>query len=173
MGATPLKARDMHERVIYIKSLSNILGPGLRIGFTVVPGTIYNTIIQLKEINDLSLSGILQRCLSTMLSSSNLKDHVRRLKIELQSRSDYLSHATSWATGGPCLWIKTSVPSRISCEKLLSLGVRVTPGDIYGAQWSDYIRLSVLTPSRMNFERAVGIVQEYLKGTTGPDLTEF
>ena len=36
-GIPPLKARDTHERVVYIKSLSNILGPGLRIGFAVVP----------------------------------------------------------------------------------------------------------------------------------------
>ena len=173
VGITPLKARDTHEKVIYIKSLSNILGPGLRIGFAVVPEAMYGSIIHLKEINDLSLSGILQRCLSAMLASSDLKEHVKRIKTELQTRQAYLSRTTAWTTGGPCLWMKTKVPSRISQEKLLDLGVRITPGDIYGARWSHYIRLSLLTPSRSDFERAVGIVQEYLKGVTGPGLTEF
>jgi DNA-binding transcriptional MocR family regulator len=173
VGITPLKARDTFEKVIYIKSLSNILGPGLRIGFAVVPEAMYGSIIHLKEINDLSLSGILQRCLSAMLASSDLKEHVNRLKTELQTRQAYLSRTTAWTTGGPCLWMRTKVPSRISREKLLDLGVRITPGDIYGARWSHYIRLSLLTPSRSDFERAVGIVQEYLKGVTGPGLTEF
>jgi DNA-binding transcriptional MocR family regulator len=134
---------------------------------------MYGSIIHLKEINDLSLSGILQRCLSAMLASSDLKEHVNRLKTELQTRQAYLSRTTAWTTGGPCLWMRTKVPSRISREKLLDLGVRITPGDIYGARWSHYIRLSLLTPSRSDFERAVGIVQEYLKGVTGPGLTEF
>ena len=109
VGITPLKARDTHERVVYIKSLSNILGPGLRIGFAVVPSPMYTSFIHLKEINDLSLSGILQRCLFAMLDSSDLEEHVKRLKTELRTRLAYLSQATTWATNGPCLWLKTSV----------------------------------------------------------------
>ena len=173
VGITPLKAQDTHNRVVYIKSLSNILGPGLRIGFTVVPESMFSKIIHFKEINDLSLSGILQRCLFTMLSSSDLKEHVRRLRAELTTRIDHLSKATEWTSGGPCLWIKSSVPSRISQENLLKLGVRITPGDIYGSQWSDHIRLSLLTPSRMDFERALEVIRRYLDGVQGPGLTEF
>jgi DNA-binding transcriptional MocR family regulator len=173
VGITPLKARDKHDRVIYIKSLSNILGPGLRIGFAVVPKPMYSSIIHLKEINDLSLSGILQRCLFTMLSSSELQEHVKRLKGELSERLSFLSHTTAWTIGGSCVWIKTSVPSRISQDRLLSLGVKITPGDIYGAKWSNHIRLSVLTPSRPDFERAIGLVEEHLKAAAGPGLTEF
>ena len=173
VGITPLKARDTHERVVYIKSLSNILGPGLRIGFAVVPSPMYSGFLHLKEINDLSLSGILQRCLFAMLDSSDLEEHVKRLKTELKTRLAHLSQATTWATNGPCLWLKTSVPSRISQEKLLEQGIRITPGDIYGSGWSDYIRLSLLTPSRTDFERALGIIQGYLKGVVGPGLTEF
>jgi GntR family transcriptional regulator, regulator for abcA and norABC len=149
------------------------MGPGLRIGFAVVPSPMYTGFLHLKEINDLSLSGILQRCLFAMLASSDLEEHVKRLKTELKTRLAYLSQATTWATNGPCLWLKTSVPSRISQEKLLEQGLRITPGDIYGPAWSDHIRLSLLTPSRADFERAVVIIQDYLKGVVGPGLTEF
>jgi 2-aminoadipate transaminase len=173
VGITPLKALDMHDRVIYIKSLSNILGPGLRIGLAVVPQAMYANILHLKEINDLSLSGILQRALYTMLASSNLREHIKRLKAELSARRDYLSQTTEWSTSGPCLWIKTPVPSRICQEKFLDLGIRITPGDIYGSRWSNHIRLSLLTPSRADFERAVGIMREYLDDVKGPGLTEF
>jgi GntR family transcriptional regulator, regulator for abcA and norABC len=173
LGIVPLKAGDRKERVIYIKSLSNILGPGLRIGFAVVPKTMHSSIIHFKEINDLSLSGILQRFLFSMLSSSDLREHVKRLKNELQSRMDYLSASAGYQATGPCLWIKTPVPSRICQEDLLQRGVRITPGDIYGSRWSDYIRLSMLTPSHADFERALTIIQHYLKGVKGPGLTEF
>jgi len=173
LGISPLKARDSFDRVIYIKSLSTMLGPGLRMGFTVVPASMYAEVIKLKEINDLSLSGILQRCLYAIFASSDWKEHVERLKIELKCRQDILSQSTLWSTKGPCLWIQTPIPSRISQEKLLGLGVRITPGDIYGSKWSRHIRLSLLTPSRMDFKNAIPVIQGYLKDVTGPSLTEF
>jgi len=173
VGISPLKVRDIHDRVIYIKSLSNIMGPGLRIGFAVFPEALTNSILNLKEINDLSLSGILQRALYSILSSSKLKEHIARLRAELATRRAYLSKTTAWSSDGPCLWIKTPLPSRICQEKLFDRGIRVTPGDIYGAQWSNHIRLSVLTPSRVDFEHAIEIIKEYLDEARGPRLTEF
>jgi len=173
LGKTPLKALDTRDRVIYIKSLSNILGPGLRIGFAVVPEDMFSRIIHFKEINDLSLSGILQRFLLSMLSSSDLKDHVKRLKNELQIRSHYLSEFWGQTVKGPCLWIRTPVPSRICQEDLLHQGVRITPGDIYGPEWADHIRLSLLTPSHADFGKSLNIVQQFLQGISGPGLNEF
>ncbi len=173
LGLTPLKALDIADRVIYIKSLSNLLGPGLRIGFAVVPEAMYGRIIHFKEINDLSLSGILQRILLSMLSSSDLKDHVKRLGSELQVRTRYLSEFSGHKATGPCLWIRTPVPSRICQEDLLHQGIRITPGDIYGPGWADHIRLSLLTPSHADFEKGLDIVQRYLQGISGPGLNEF
>ena len=173
VGITPLKARDTRERVIYIKSLSNILGPGLRMGFAVFPDSMQSSILDLKEINDLSLSGILQRSLLTVFTSSRLSGHIERLRHELAQRSAYLAQNTPWEAGGPCVWIRTPIPSRICRDRLLEHGVRITPGDIYGSRWSHYIRLSVLTPTLPDFKRGVGIVQEFLNGVKGPELTEF
>jgi DNA-binding transcriptional MocR family regulator len=47
MGMRPLKAGDVSDRVIYIKSLSNILGPGLRIGFSVFPEALLDSVVRL------------------------------------------------------------------------------------------------------------------------------
>ncbi|HOS97533.1 MAG TPA: PLP-dependent aminotransferase family protein [Deltaproteobacteria bacterium] len=173
LGMVPLKSADRHERVVYIKSFSNILGPGLRLGLAVVPEALSGSILHLKEINDLSISGILQRCLCSMLSSSELKAHVLRLRMELRARQAHLAKATPWKTEGVCLWLRVPGPSRIHQENLLSLGLKVTPGDIYGPQWSEYLRLSILTPGRTAFEHAVQAVRDYLAGHTGHRLTEF
>jgi DNA-binding transcriptional MocR family regulator len=169
----PLKARDDKDRVIYIKSLSNILGPGLRIGFTVAPEPILTRIVHYKEINDLCLSGIIQRCLFSMISSYDLKEHIKRLREELKTRISLIPKNTGWTTRGPCLWIKTAIPSRISRERLLEMGVRITPGDIYGPQWSDHIRVSLLAASRTDFESGLMIIRNYLEDKQGPSLTEF
>lgn len=173
VGVRPLKARDTEGRVIYIKSLSNILGPGLRIGLTVVPQALYRQVLHLKEINDLSISGILQRGVHSLFSSPEMKGHIHRLKTELASRIETLGRATAWTAQGACLWIRTSGPSRIHQERLLARGLRITPGDIYGPQWSHHIRLSLLTPSRRDFEHALKTMVDYLEGQTDMRLTEF
>ncbi|MCD6571392.1 MAG: aminotransferase class I/II-fold pyridoxal phosphate-dependent enzyme, partial [Deltaproteobacteria bacterium] len=170
LGLSPLKAQDSDHRIIYIKSLSNILGPGLRIGFTVVPETLYNDIIELKEINDLSISGLLQRLLYEMIKSGDLKRHVLRLKAMIEGRSRYLSRQFGWSTNGPCVWIKTNAPSRIHLDRLMQLNVRITPGDIYGPKWSSHIRISVISPGQEDFYRGTEIIYNYLKCEPKPNL---
>ena len=173
IGQRPLKAADRRGRVIYIKSLSSLLGPGLRIGFAVVPESLYARILDLKEINDLSLSGLLQRAVCSMFASGDLKAHIERLRGELRQRRTCLAQNTPWQTDGPCLWLPTPAPSRTHHEQLLRRGVRITPGDIYGPQWSTHIRISLLSASRPDFERGIAVVADYLAQGSGPSLTEF
>ncbi len=167
---SPLKARDSSDRVIYIKSLSNILGPGIRIGFCVVPEDLYPSILRFKEVNDLTTSGILQRMLFRMLDSNGLEKHLVKLRSMLDRRKAYARDKFNWSTGGVCLWIKTRTPARIHMERLLDLGVRITPGDIYGPAWSNHMRISIITPSEQNFIRGMDIVYNYLDKGPKPDL---
>jgi len=170
---TPLKAEDSTDRVIYIKSLSNILGPGIRIGFCVVPEDLYPSVLRFKEINDLTTSGILQRLLFTMLVSHGFETHLARLRSLLDSRKAYTSDKFNWSTGGVSLWIDTGSPARIHMERLLSLGVRITPGDIYGPLWSNYLRVSIITPAETDFTRGMNIVYNYLDKGAKPDLMDM
>jgi len=169
----PLKASDTGDRVIYIKSLSNILGPGLRIGFTAIPQPLYSSILNLKEINDLSLSGILQRILLGMISSGDLARHITRLKTELCNRRSYISENFGSYTDGPCLWLDMNSPGRIHSERLFRKGIRVTPGDIYGARWANHIRISIMTPSGRDFNKAMQIIKTYMEKHSRPGLTDL
>jgi DNA-binding transcriptional MocR family regulator len=169
VGAMPLKARDDRDRVVYIKSLSNILGPGLRLGLCVMPAALEKGFLQLKEINDLSLSGILQRLFLEMLTSGDLARHIARLKAELERRWELLGARGDWQGGGACLWIDTGSPGRLHAENLKRQGIRIMPGDIYGAGWANHIRLSVLTPSKDELFKALDVVQACL-GQEKPDL---
>ena len=173
LSSRPLKADDGNDRVIYLKSLSTVLGPGMRIAFAVPPEALTARFLELKEINDLSLSGILQRSLCAMLQGSDFEDHLLRLKKELEHRLAFLRANTAWHTRGPCLWLKTDAPSRVHQNNLLKMGVRVTPGDVYGPQWSNHLRLSLLAAARPEYERAIVHIRDYLEGFAGPRLKDL
>ncbi len=173
LGIAPLKAQDRDGRVIYVKSLSNYLGPGMRIGFCVVPDNLYASMLDFKEINDIALSGILQRILCSMLESGELQNHVQRLRKELGRRQHFLRDALGWQVNGVCAWLETGSPSRLHAERLKAEDVLITPGDIYGVRWSNHIRLSILTPASARFEPAVRRVADYLARESGPGLTAF
>ncbi|HQP30811.1 MAG TPA: PLP-dependent aminotransferase family protein [Deltaproteobacteria bacterium] len=169
VGAVPLKARDTRDRVVYVKSLSNILGPGLRLGLCVMPAALEKRFLQLKEINDLSLSGILQRMFFEMLASGDLARHVLRLKAELERRWERLRAHGVWQGGGACLWLDTGSPGRLHAENLKRQGIKIMPGDIYGAVWAHHIRVSLLTPPREELFKALDSLHAYL-GHGTPDL---
>lgn len=69
----PYKALDYRNRVIYIKSFSKILMPGLRMGFAVMPNKITQSIMKAKYTTDISTSGVLQKALDLYFSKIRIK----------------------------------------------------------------------------------------------------
>lgn len=171
-GVKPLKAEDRHERVIYLKSLSYLIGPGMRMGFAVFPAELTRRMLELKEINDLSLSGILQRALHQMLASGDFAAHVARLRQELAARQQ-LASSLGFAASGACLWLATPAAGRLHQASLLKQGLRVTPGDIYGPDWTNFIRVALLTPPAGELKSALERIQADIAAQPGLGLTEF
>ncbi|HOM28879.1 MAG TPA: PLP-dependent aminotransferase family protein [Deltaproteobacteria bacterium] len=173
LGVSPLKSMDEQEVVVHLRSLSNILGPGLRMGITVAPRAMRDRLVQLKEINDLSISGVLQRILCAIFSSDAFAGHLRALAKELPLRRDTARDILGQATQGACLWLHTPVPARLFAEQLEARGVRVTPGDIYGPGWTQHVRISLLGPRPEELKRGLEIVRDHLGRARQPGLTEF
>lgn len=65
----PLYAYDTHDRVIYIKSFSKILMPGLRVSAIVVPELIKNVFLEYKQWTDTYTSILSQGALAVYLGS--------------------------------------------------------------------------------------------------------
>jgi DNA-binding transcriptional MocR family regulator len=164
VGVPPLKSLDRHHRVIYTKSLSNILGPGLRIGFSLFPEALLEKIVRLKEINDLSISSMIQRMLHALMLSQDFSVYIRKLKALVASRQKLVSGLTGAPVPGVCAWIETPEPGRLHAERLLQAGIRVTPGDIYGPEWAHHIRVSLLRAATARLEEAFQAIRRDVSG---------
>ena len=152
----PLKALDYKNRVIYIKSFSKILMPGLRIGLAVLPKKIHQAVMEAKYTTDISTSGFIQRALEFYLRENGWEEHAEQMRKygsekyrkTLSAARKYISGMTKYGlpNGGVTLWIE--LPAGISaetfCSRMLEKNVILTPGsqfDISGEEDS-HVRIS-------------------------------
>lgn len=136
----PLKALDYKNRVIYIKSFSKILMPGLRIGFIIIPKKIMKSVVTAKYTTDISTSGILQKALDYYFKQEGWQNHIEVMRkygmekyhVSVRAADKYLKKWTEYIypEGGISLWLqlKDNLKAEILCEKLLEKGVVVSPG---------------------------------------------
>ena len=169
-----LKSNDIHERVIYIKSFSKILTPGLRVSFIVIPDSLIDALENIKAMTDISTSGILQRTLANFISSDNYTKHIDKIndlfkeRIELTKHylDDYMPKGVSYDVpeGGISFWIK--LPPEVDAETLYKeckkADLIFNPGsDFYINQQIkglSYIRLSLGGIELENIEDGIKIL---------------
>ncbi|HET9907881.1 MAG TPA: PLP-dependent aminotransferase family protein [Anaerolineales bacterium] len=136
-----LKALDPGGRVIYINSFSKILMPGLRVGFLVAEGPIYDALVNFKRVNDLATSTLVQRALEAYVTVGRYQAHLRRSCQIFRKRRDAMLAAVKQylpaeihldiPQGGLFLWLQ--LPDDLASEKLLPValeeGVVFAPGN--------------------------------------------
>lgn len=155
-----LKALDPGGRVIYVGTFSKLLMPGLRVGFLVAEGPIYDVLAHLKQANDLMTSTLIQRALEMYVTVGRYGAHVRRSCLVYRKRRNamlvainrYLPPGTRTVApqGGLFMWVR--LPDNTSAVDLLSLaaeeGVEYAPGSRFFPQPIDgdsYMRLNFAT----------------------------
>jgi 2-aminoadipate transaminase len=121
-----LRALD-DEWVIYVGSFSKILAPALRLGWMVVPESLYGKLTVIKESYDLETSGLVQRAVSAYLDAGLLPDHIASLRRAYKTRRDAMLDALSrhfpaeaqWTRpkGGMFIWVE--LPAGINTAELL------------------------------------------------------
>lgn len=139
----PLKALDYKNRVIYIKSFSKILMPGLRMGLIVLPKKIHQAVMEAKYTTDISTSGFIQRALEYYLRGNGWETHAaqtRRYGSEkyrktLSAARKYLSGVAKYGhpNGGVSLWVELpqGIGAEAFCSRMLEKNVILTPGSQY------------------------------------------
>lgn len=138
-----LKALDDGGRVIYISTFSKMLLPGLRVGFVVADGPVYQGLARQKQLHDLASSNLLQHALNSYVTIGRYQAHLRRSCRLYRERRDcmsemlrrYLPESVTWQTpsGGLFFWLR--LPAGISAHRLLplacKLGVSFAPGESF------------------------------------------
>jgi GntR family transcriptional regulator/MocR family aminotransferase len=151
-----LKAMDPGGRVIYTGTFSKVLMPGLRIGFLVANGPVYERLMESKYIADLATSDMMQRALNEYITVGRFHAHLRRVCQTNRPRRDAMVDAlarrlpseTRWLypKGGRSIWVQ--LPGGLSANELFPLaaeeGVTFVPGSFFfpGERPQGYLRLN-------------------------------
>jgi GntR family transcriptional regulator / MocR family aminotransferase len=155
-----LKALDPGGQVIYVSTFSKMLMPGLRVGFLVADGPVYDSLLGLKRLSDLATSTLIQRALEAYVTVGRYQAYLRRSCQVFLKRRDamleaidrYLPAGVSFdpPQGGLFLWLR--LPENLSSDELLPLaceeGVAFAPGNNFfpeGSGGQDWMRLNFVS----------------------------
>jgi len=140
----PLKALDRHGGVIYLRTFSKTVFPGLRIGWVVAPEPVVHRLSQEKQYVDLHANNIAQWLLYRFVASGRLDEHLALVRGEYRLRRDAAAQALRrWAgdrlkyavpEGGFYFWCRLTspgVPTRSLLPEAGRQGVSVVPGDAF------------------------------------------
>jgi DNA-binding transcriptional MocR family regulator len=140
-GADPGSLRrEAPSHVIYVDSLSKIVGGGLRVGWTAASGPIRDRLLYEKRVDDIHSATLTQLALARFLAAGEYPDHLERARAFHRERRDALVDAATrhlsglatipTPTGGGHLWLTLSVPvdeGELMTESVRN-GVTFVPG---------------------------------------------
>ena len=85
-----LQGMDTASRVIYIGTFSKVLFPSLRLGYLVVPATLFDRFVQTRETLDIFSPILSQLVLTDFLNEGHFARHIRRMRTIYLSRRNAL-----------------------------------------------------------------------------------
>jgi len=85
-----LQGMDAHERVVYIGTFSKVLFPAIRVGYLVVPPSLWQRFVDAREAFDLFSPTLYQLALAEFLREGHFARHLRRSRGVYMARRDAL-----------------------------------------------------------------------------------
>ncbi len=152
----PLASDDPDGHVIYLRSLTKSLAPGLRVGALIARGPVLSRLRSLRAVDDFFVAPSLQETALQVIGSPAWPKHLKGVIRELRIRRDALSAAVVrlWPDaetflipkGGLHMWVR--IPDGLNdvhfAEEAALSGVSINPGrDWFPADpVGSYLRLS-------------------------------
>lgn len=172
-----LRSLDDYGRVIFIKSYSKLLMPGLRIGYMIVPEKLQANISEAKHTTDISTPGLIQRSFYHYLKKGCWRKHLEKVipyfeqKYELMysglKRLEIYGMEFSKPRGGFNFWLE--LPRNIDINRLYyqtsKEGVIFIPGRIFFSRQQyncNFIRLSFAQVSDDEIVNGINILERIL-----------
>mgnify|MGYP001377340121 CR=1 FL=1 len=173
----PLKSEDENDLVVYIKSFSKALMPGLRLGVMLTPEPINRQVNMAKQSTDITTSGLTQRAFDSFIRNGDL-DKQRRMMYEVflkrhrEARlgiEKYLHGLCVWHgnTGGLHFWLQiaSGMPGKTLYQMLKQRGVLIANGDAFFASRTDtpYFRLTIASVETEDLIYGIRVIADILK----------
>ncbi|MDB4867080.1 MAG: GntR family transcriptional regulator, partial [Cohnella sp.] len=150
---SPMFAYDTEGWVVYLRSFSKYIAPGLRICAVIGRRSVIDPLITAKSLADNGTPLVNQKIFLHYFLSERMQMHLEKLRIALQIRRDIMEDelaATGWKwvtpKGGLSLWLQ--LPEAISVDRLLEESIRQSvsfvPGKICDPlkEMQSFLRLS-------------------------------
>ncbi|MBE0586228.1 MAG: PLP-dependent aminotransferase family protein [Desulfofustis sp.] len=172
-----LKSLDPCGTVIYVSTFSKMLMPDLRVGFLAAEGPIYETLVNLKCLNDLATSNLTQRALNSFLSVGSYQAHLRKtIRIYKKRREAMVTAVTRYLgtgvdffvpQGGLFLWLRLirQVDGRALIRQAIDAGVGFAPGQgffIDKGSGEQFVRLNFAYQTEVSIDKGVRRLAEVL-----------
>lgn len=149
----PFFAYDTSGCVIYIRSFSKYIAPGLSIAAVACRPSVMKYVLKAKSLSDSGTPLLNQKIFLHYFFSDRLQRHIEKLRIALEICKSIMEEELSvsgwkWSSpnGGFNLWIK--LPESISMERLLEKSIEQSisfiPGSIFDPlkEYNSWIRMS-------------------------------
>lgn len=173
----PIKAMDEYNHVIYIKSFSKMLMPGLRLGFIIVPEVLMHSIQQAKEATDIATSGLIQKAFDIYLRNGQWYKQLNHMKKIYHNRFETMKHMLNKhlprsvnfyvPKGGILFWVELpkQYDSRALYDYVNKTNVSFVPGELFffHQEKSHAFRLSIAAVNEKEIEIGVPILCDYIK----------
>jgi len=179
----PLKSFDRtdHERVIYVKTYSKSIMPGLGLALLIPPKKFVEKAIFIKYGLDTNTSGLNQKILELFIMDGYLEDHLIFLRNEFKEKYLYMLKLLSSVPyitvlnipeGGFFIWILLSkhIKGELFYEKCKESNLSILPGSIfYNDQLSTYkIRLTFVSADLFEIKNGINIIKSILLRCSPP-----
>ena len=169
----PLATLDEHGHVIYLRSLSKIVAPGLRVAAMVARGPALSRLRSARLITDFFVSPLLQLTALEALTAAGWSRHLAAMRTTLRHRRDVtveallpVRHLVSCdvPTGGVALWLKLAghIDESTFISALAIRGVRIGAGRSYHLSESPAgsARLAFAAAPEADLRRAAAVISD-------------
>lgn len=124
-----LKKLDKNNScVIYLKSFSKILMPGLRTGCMIIPQSLTGEFTKIKYNSELSSSGLIQRALDLFFRTGKWEEHLKYMREIYRGKYEFMlsqlerlhKYGISFRKPGGGLYFWMDLPKSLSASKVYS-----------------------------------------------------
>ncbi len=155
------------ENVVCVNGFSKSLSmTGWRIGFTIADESLIDPILKVHQVNGVCAPAFAQKAVADIFAEGLFDSIVSRMVDEFRRRRDYLyselirMYDVVKPEGAFYMFVNVGENCMRYAEKLIELGVAVTPGIPFGDYNETYVRISYAN-SLENLQKAVGIIRDY------------